>query len=85
MAGEELCHIRSGGGHAWEGVDPGAAKDESQNALMLVEGLGLESFLGRGTDDQRGDLSTAVADVGLIPFIEGDDQQTLTLERDAGN
>src|SRR5580700_10171640 len=52
---------------------------------MLVERLGLESFLGRGTDDQSGDLSTAVADVSFIPFIESDDQQALTLKRGAGN
>src|SRR5580704_17481350 len=52
---------------------------------MLIEGLGLESFLGRGTDDQSGNLSTAVADVGLIPLIEGDDQQALTLKRGAGH
>ena len=85
MAGEELCHIRSRRRHTWEGVDSRAAKDESQNALMLVEGPGLESLLSRGTDDQSGDLSTAVADVGLIPFIEGDDQQALTLKRWAGH
>src|SRR5438477_8030187 len=48
---------------------------------MLVKGLGLEALLGCGTDDDCGNLSSAVVYIGLGCLIESDDQQTTTLKR----
>src|ERR1700692_1730698 len=48
---------------------------------MLVERLRLEAFLRTRTDDDRRHVSTAMLQIGEVPFIEGDDQQAAALER----
>src|SRR5258708_22161290 len=85
VAAEELRHVRSGGGHTWEAADSRAGKDESQNALVLVEGQRLKSLFDRGADHERSDLSAAVVEVGRIAFVEGNDQQAAVLERRTGD
>lgn len=51
---------------------------------MLIEGLGVKPFFRGGANNERCDLSAAVRDVGLAPFIEGNDYQAATLKRRAG-
>ena len=85
MSREKLRHIGSHGGQAGKVIHSRRGKDEPQRALMLINRLRLESFLSRGTDDEGGDVSTNVVEVGLISFIKSDDQQPVTLKRGVSN
>ena len=85
MAGKELRHIGSHSRQPGKGVDSRGGKDESQNALMLVESCGLESALALGTDDEGGDLPPDMIEVAGISFIECDDQEATTLKCGIGD
>ena len=83
VARKKLRHIRRRRGQARERIDSRASEDEAQHALMLVKRLRLEVLLGIRTDNESGDLPAAMVQVGLISFIEGDNQQAARLKRGA--
>src|SRR5450631_2494993 len=85
VARKELRHVRRHRGQARERIDSRASEAEPQHALMLVKRLGLEVLLGIRTDNESGDLPAAMVQVGLISFIEGDNQQAARLKRWAGD
>lgn len=64
---------------------PELARMTSQSTLMLIESLGLKSLLGGRSDDESGDLSAAVGDVGCVSLIKGEDEHAAALERRAGD
>jgi hypothetical protein len=50
----------------------------------LVGIAGLESFFGLGADDDGGEVSIPVIEVGLIALVEGNDQQRALKGRTGG-
>lgn len=52
-------------------LTPQPGQNQAQCALMLVGVGGLESFFGFGADDDGGEVSTPLVEVGLIALVEG--------------
>src|SRR5436305_8503681 len=80
MAGKEFGHIGRDARETWKVVNSRAGQDESQSALMLVKSNGLKALLDRGADEESGYVPADMVEVGLVPFIERNDQQSTTLK-----
>ena len=69
--GEKLGPVGSECREAGKTIDSAAGQNQAQCALMLVGVGGLESFFGFGADDDGGEVSTPLVEVGLIALVEG--------------
>lgn len=80
MAGEEFRHVGSRAGQPGKAVHSRARQNEPQQALMLVNSLGLEALLASRADNDRCHLSAAMIQVGLVSLVKCDDEQSAALK-----
>ena len=53
--------------------------------MMLIEGDGFVRTLGKGADDDSGDMATTGSEVESVGFVEHDDEQPIDLKLRALN
>src|SRR5437879_6251707 len=79
-ASEELSHIGRDGGSPGEVVDAQTGERKAENALVLKNSLRDIVLLGLRTDDDGGDVASAIGSVAQFGFVESDNQQAAALE-----